>query len=333
MITKIATIIHYFEPYVPTIKQTIFASLTVIAAYGVYKLTTQYCTDPKLNPSRIEIVQNQDQPTLTSDTGKLNNEFFERLPEQLKDRIKEKIEQNQHLQLEEFKPGFQRIGTGTFKDYYYSYLNFEQDSCPDCQNQNQGDALEKVFSENGFHKKTVKAATGGHCSGISNLFGRYLLANPPSNEMTCKEIIEKFTENPDFKKYVHEYSVNQPLYYSIDPSTDARVVFFPEHAKTFLGLLFDRIPDHYYVVGSQMDDPILSIYLTLEKFQNSLVFVSFHRENEHGHLIAFYQANERLFAFDPNKGLFEFRNLETLSTMYGKILEGSSINWFASFPI
>lgn len=234
-------------------------------------------------------------------------------------------------------------GISYFADHCQSgALNFPGSACPDCQNGDPGKEVEDRLIEAHFQKIKTGPILQGHCFGASVIFAQYiLLTHPLSPSDSCAQILSEISNRPDFMHRVHAYSVNQPYNY-LEPfaslpsgKTENFMHLNPAAMRDFLSLLVEHPVEDYYFLHHSQADPSqfdsVAIYATLRALPHKVSLISYTNKEGFHHCIAVYTHPQKLLVFDSNQGLYQFSDLETLSWVFGRFLQGSKFRWIASF--
>ncbi len=228
-------------------------------------------------------------------------------------------------------------------------LNKEASACPFCQNEDPGKPLRLALERAGFEKMGEQNQAVGHCYGITSLFIKHLLSNPPKASESCSTILDGLMQYPDFLKEAHALSVNQPAYYikvfaeslsHVRKELSHTIAWLKSSSmKEFLEITLGRSPEDYYFLTPKESAEIenqfspTAIYTLLKKLPNKLLFLNYKEKSGLGHCLCIYNHPEKLLVFNSNGGLLQFYDLETLSVIYTEHLEHCQLSWIASFPI
>jgi len=239
--------------------------------------------------------------------------------------------------------------TDYFEDHVTSKTNFTSSSCTYCQTQNSSQYLEMMLKKSDFQKIPKKSVVGGHCVGITFLFTKFILSQQLTKTDTCSQILSKIALSPNFMKESHEFSVNQPCDYvkgskEINPADlppqlllKNLVWLNPSYMREFLKITIGQSPEEYYFYSPSRADSskfnTVAIYATLQKLPNKLLLISYNDKKNAGHCIAICTNPEKILFFDSNDGLYQFHDLETMSWVCGKTLDGCKLQWIATFSL
>jgi hypothetical protein len=149
---------------------------------------------------------------------------------------------------------------------------------------------------------------------------------------------------------VHRLSVNQPNLYiqfspelslSTPPPTEEfildRIWFEPSTMKRFCQVYLGQMPQSYSAIHPSQAEPppnldSETVYAILQQLPRQILWISY-KLNSVSHCIAISTHPDKLLIFDPDSGLFQFQDLETLSKVSGLALQGRDLHWMAAFDL
>lgn len=222
-----------------------------------------------------------------------------------------------------------------FADSYFTYFNFSDKDCLFCQIEDGGNDLEERLRQGGFSKQTFVSRCPGHCMGINLLFIEYLLSDPPIQTETCEEIFLRFQNSTFSKQKAHHLQVNQPGYYR-NFIENKSVLGDPPSAKAAFEILVGSPPEAYYHIPLQERQEArfhrVLFYQALKALQGQTILVALVDEEEkRPHCFVIYAEADKILTFDPNQGLREFVDFETLSYFYEKAFAKERFSFLLSF--
>lgn len=212
-------------------------------------------------------------------------------------------------------------------DFEQKELNINSRNCHYCQ-----------YSERLKHfqfEKRWPDQPKAHCFGSALFLIQYLLAHPKSITHSCKEILFEIQNESNFEEIVHSLSVNQHAYYSFKGESNP-LELNPELMKDYFLALVGTKPSEYYVlplsVGNAFFDKT-TIYATLKSLPNQLILIGYTNKEGYNHCITASTQPEKLFVFDPNLGIYQFPDLETLSWDSARVLKDCRFRWLVAFSL
>lgn len=252
------------------------------------------------------------------------------------------LESRQILETQIEEKHTQRVNEAKARNQEYTNLNFELAYINFSENEYIEDSnlhtdLESRLQKHGFQKLDKRPKPQAHCYGISLVFTQYLLNHPQFASYTCKNILSQMQNDPLFAQKAHLYSSHQHAWYYKEHSYPLEL--FPSDMKDYFYLLLGEIPSDYYSIPIVEDKHAVmdkvSIYATLKNLPNKVLVVGLMemKEDHYKHCIVVCTHPDKLLVLDPNYGLFEYPDLETLSYATEKALKEYEFRFLAVFPL
>lgn len=210
-------------------------------------------------------------------------------------------------------------------DFERKRVNINSKDCHYCQH---SERLRYFY----FEKKWPDQPEA-HCFGSVLFLIQYLLGHPQSMTHSCKEILSEIQNESNFEEIAHSLSMNQHAYYTFKGEPNP-LELNPELMKDYFLALVGIRPSEYYalplsVVNATFDKT--TIYATLKSLPNQLILIGYTNKEGYNHCIAVSTQSNKLFVFDPNLGIYQFPDLETLSWDSERVLKDSRFRWLAAF--
>lgn len=212
-------------------------------------------------------------------------------------------------------------------DFERKRLNISSRNCHYCQHYEQ---LKRSYFE-----KRWPDQPSGHCFGSSLFFIQYLLTHQESLSHSCSAILSHIQNEPNFEELVHSFSMNQSFFYLFNGLQDP-LELNPELMKGYFFALVGIKPSEYYFLPRSVYNAAFdkaSVYVTLKSLPDQLIMVCYSTNEGISHCIAVSTRAEKLFIFDPNLGMYQFPDLETLSWNAERVLRDYRFRWLAAFSI
>lgn len=248
------------------------------------------------------------------------------------------------------------------KDEHIEHANFLPHECPFCKKNDPGEELEQKLTEQGFKKIKQKGkAHQGHCTGVTYLFARYALNHPLHEMGTCTEIFEAsrkhLLEEDNTTKRMHAFSVNQPSNYftsssnvvlpegdfnlseAVPEKTYLKNVLFQDlkSMEQYYQICLGQAPSYYYCPHPFSEEVrdlgTYFLYSYLKENPNQLLLIEHKKNGNYPHILAIYSHPEKHLIFDPNLGLIEFSDEESLCLFYQFVLRAETIDSIAAFTL
>lgn len=203
--------------------------------------------------------------------------------------------------------------------------NFNADACELCKT---ADLLSRYHFQ-----KIYPDQPKAHCYGTCLYLIQYLLSHQESMSRSCFEILSEVKDQTDFEKKAHFFSANEHAYYkaegSLGPLDLDRL-----QMKRYFKVLIDREPSSY-LVASLLDPKVgfkkAHVYAALLKFPNQLMMLGYENEKGNNHCIVLSTVDQKLLAFDPSAGLYQFSDSKTMSYVLESYLKESRFRWIVGF--
>jgi len=274
---------------------------------------------------------------LSASPWNLNRESREKIYRQIEEKHKERIAE------------CDAQATDYFIDKAIHHVNFGDSDCALCAKNDRGLDLEASMQIAGFYKIRASGSIEGHCAGTSALFVKYVLEHGIDPAVSCFNLQEKIFPEGRYLDEAHLLSINQPFcYIELPPEYPPSALISKELARDriwlrkstmdrFFQIYLGEPPHHYFSILPGKTNPAefdsAAIYATLQQLPQQILLISYTTHHSEHHCIAVSTHPDKLLIFDPNAGLYQFNNLETLSKVSGKVLQGSHLRWIAAFNL